>query len=70
MLNLAVESRDFLLRRSAVRDQRCSSDSFLTGLELSPYAMVLADISQQAKIPIVIMNAGAARSHKRWRGAP
>src|SRR4051794_7796912 len=25
---------------------------FLTGLELTPYAMVLADISQQAKIPI------------------
>jgi branched-chain amino acid transport system substrate-binding protein len=33
---------------------------FLTGLELSPYAMVLSDISQQAKIPVVIMNAGAA----------
>src|SRR5262245_62881279 len=33
---------------------------FLTGLELSPYAMVLSDLSQQAKIPVVIMNAGAA----------
>src|SRR5262249_32196034 len=33
---------------------------FLTGLELSPYAMVLGDLSQQAKIPVVIMNAGAA----------
>ena len=30
---------------------------FLSGLELSPYAMALGEISKQAKIPVVIMNA-------------
>jgi branched-chain amino acid transport system substrate-binding protein len=30
---------------------------FLAGLELSPYAMSLADISKQAKVPVIIMNA-------------
>src|SRR5262245_33591221 len=33
---------------------------FLTGLELSPYAMALGEISKQAKIPVVIMNAATA----------
>jgi branched-chain amino acid transport system substrate-binding protein len=33
---------------------------FLCGLELSPYAMALADISKEAKVPIVIMNAATA----------
>jgi branched-chain amino acid transport system substrate-binding protein len=33
---------------------------FLAGLELSPYAMVLADISKQAKVPVIIMNAATA----------
>jgi branched-chain amino acid transport system substrate-binding protein len=33
---------------------------FLTGLELSPYAMALADISKEAKVPVVIMNAATA----------
>jgi branched-chain amino acid transport system substrate-binding protein len=33
---------------------------FLCGLELSPYAMALAGISQEAKVPVVIMNAATA----------
>jgi branched-chain amino acid transport system substrate-binding protein len=33
---------------------------FLTGLELSPYAMALADVSQEAKVPVVIMNAATS----------
>jgi branched-chain amino acid transport system substrate-binding protein len=33
---------------------------FLCGLELSPYAMALADISKEAKVPVVIMNAATA----------
>jgi len=33
---------------------------FITGLELSPYAMALADISQQAKVPVVIENAATS----------
>ena len=32
----------------------------ITGLELSPYASAMADISKQAKIPVVIMNAATA----------
>jgi branched-chain amino acid transport system substrate-binding protein len=32
----------------------------LTGLELSPYAMALADLSKQARVPVVIMNAATA----------
>ena len=34
--------------------------NFLCGLELSPYAMALADISKEAKVPVVIMNAATA----------
>jgi branched-chain amino acid transport system substrate-binding protein len=34
---------------------------FLCGLELSPYAMALADISKEAKVPVVIMNAATAK---------
>jgi branched-chain amino acid transport system substrate-binding protein len=33
----------------------------LAGLELSPYAMALSDLSQQAKVPVVIMNAATAK---------
>jgi branched-chain amino acid transport system substrate-binding protein len=33
---------------------------FITGLELSPYAMALAEVSQQAKVPVIIMNAATA----------
>jgi len=33
---------------------------FITGLELSPYAMALADISQQAKVPVIIENAATS----------
>ena len=33
---------------------------FLAGLELSPYAMALADISKEAKVPVVIMNAATS----------
>ena len=33
---------------------------FLCGLELSPYAMALADISKQAKVPVVIENAATS----------
>jgi branched-chain amino acid transport system substrate-binding protein len=33
---------------------------FITGLELSPYAMALADISKEAKVPVVIMNAATS----------
>ena len=33
----------------------------LSGLELSPYAMALSDLSIQAKVPVVIMNAATAR---------
>ena len=39
----------------------------LSGLELSPYASALADISKQAKIPVVIMNAATANI---TRGSP
>ena len=35
--------------------------NMLTGLELSPYAMALSDLSKQAKVPVVIMNAATAR---------
>ena len=40
---------------------------FLTGLELSPYAMALGEISKQAKIPFVIMNAATSSI---TRGSP
>jgi branched-chain amino acid transport system substrate-binding protein len=40
---------------------------FLTGLELSPYAMALGDISKQAKVPVVIMNAATSSI---TRGSP
>jgi branched-chain amino acid transport system substrate-binding protein len=33
---------------------------FLCGLELSPHAMALADISKEAKVPVVIMNAATS----------
>jgi len=33
---------------------------FIAGLELSPYAMALADISKEAKVPVVIMNAATS----------
>jgi branched-chain amino acid transport system substrate-binding protein len=33
---------------------------FIVGLELSPYAMALADISQQAKVPVIIENAATS----------
>jgi branched-chain amino acid transport system substrate-binding protein len=33
---------------------------FLCGLELSPYAMALADLSKEAKVPVVIMNAATS----------
>jgi branched-chain amino acid transport system substrate-binding protein len=33
---------------------------FLTGFALSPHAMAVADIANQAKIPVVIMNAATA----------
>ncbi len=33
---------------------------FLAGFDLSPYAMAMADISQQAKVPVIIMNAATA----------
>jgi len=33
---------------------------FLCGLDLSPHAMALADISKEAKVPIVIMNAATS----------
>jgi branched-chain amino acid transport system substrate-binding protein len=39
----------------------------LTGFELSPHAMAMADISTQAKIPVVIMNAATASI---TRGSP
>ena len=39
----------------------------IAGLELSPYASALADISKQAKIPVVIMNAATAHI---VRGSP
>jgi branched-chain amino acid transport system substrate-binding protein len=34
--------------------------SFICGLELSPYAMALSDISQQAKVPVIIENAATS----------
>jgi branched-chain amino acid transport system substrate-binding protein len=34
--------------------------SMLAGFELSPHAMAMADISKQAKIPVVIMNAATS----------
>jgi branched-chain amino acid transport system substrate-binding protein len=34
---------------------------FLAGLDLSPHAMALADISKEAKVPVVIMNAATSR---------
>ena len=33
---------------------------FLCGLDLSPHAMALADISKEAKVPVVIMNAATS----------
>ena len=33
---------------------------FIAGLELSPYAMALADLSKEAKVPVVIMNAATS----------
>ena len=33
---------------------------FLCGLDLSPHAMALADISKEAKMPVVIMNAATS----------
>jgi branched-chain amino acid transport system substrate-binding protein len=39
----------------------------LTGFELSPHAMAMADISTQAKIPVVIMNAATSSI---TRGSP
>lgn len=33
---------------------------FLAGLDLSPHAMALADISKEAKVPVVIMNAATS----------
>ena len=33
---------------------------FICGLELSPYAMALSDISQQAKVPVIIENAATS----------
>jgi branched-chain amino acid transport system substrate-binding protein len=39
----------------------------LAGFDLSPHAMAVADISQQAKIPVVIMNAATASI---TRGSP
>ena len=34
---------------------------FLTGLDLSPHAMALAEVSKEAKVPVVIMNAATSR---------
>jgi branched-chain amino acid transport system substrate-binding protein len=34
--------------------------TFLCGLDLSPHAMALADISKEAKVPVVIMNAATS----------
>src|SRR5215472_11606629 len=33
---------------------------FIAGLELSPHAMALADISKEAKVPVVILNAATS----------
>ena len=33
---------------------------FICGLELSPYAMALADLSKEAKVPVIIMNAATS----------
>ena len=33
---------------------------FLAGFDFSPYAMAMADICQQAKVPVIIMNAATA----------
>ena len=33
---------------------------FLTGLELSPYAMAMGELAQQAKVPVILMNAATA----------
>jgi branched-chain amino acid transport system substrate-binding protein len=41
--------------------------SMLAGFELSPHAMSVADISKQAKVPIVVMNAATASI---TRGSP
>ena len=40
---------------------------FLTGFDLSPHAMAVAEIANQAKIPVVIMNAATASI---TRGSP
>src|SRR4051812_38357854 len=40
---------------------------FLTGFDLSPHAMAVADIATQAKIPVIIMNAATASI---TRGSP
>ena len=34
--------------------------NFLAGFDLSPHAMAMADISKQAKVPVIIMNAATA----------
>jgi branched-chain amino acid transport system substrate-binding protein len=36
------------------------SVKMLTGFELSPHAMAMADVSNQAKVPIVVMNAATS----------
>jgi len=40
---------------------------FLAGFDLSPHAMAVAEIANQAKIPVIIMNAGTASI---TRGSP
>lgn len=40
---------------------------FLAGFDLSPHAMAVADIANQAKVPVIIMNAATA---KITRGSP
>src|SRR5215475_9199193 len=52
-----------LAEELAVRDRV----KFLTGFELSPHAMAVAETAGQARIPVVIMNAGTASI---TRGSP
>ena len=40
---------------------------FLAGFDLSPYAMAMAEVSTQAKVPVIIMNAATASI---TRGSP
>lgn len=40
---------------------------FLAGFDLSPHAMAVADVANQAKVPVIIMNAATARI---TRGSP